>query len=153
MTDIVERLRHAFTTASNDDLSKPGTEARERHCARLDAMQEAAAEIARLRAGAGEPVGWMVMLPGFGPVYFHDKVDADHQMNEPDAAGSVLTPLFAAPPAPALPSVDAVAKELYYCKPREQLWAALPDEFRRQYTKRAERVLALFHAPAEKEPT
>lgn len=38
---LAERLERAITTASNDDLSKPGTPERERHVARLAAMQEA----------------------------------------------------------------------------------------------------------------
>lgn len=39
---LVARLRAAFVTASNDDMSKPGTPERERHVARLAAMDDAA---------------------------------------------------------------------------------------------------------------
>jgi hypothetical protein len=39
---LAERLRHASTTASNDDLSKPGTEKRQRHADRVPVMLEAA---------------------------------------------------------------------------------------------------------------
>lgn len=41
--DLGKRLRHAITTASNDDYSKVGTEERKRHMDRLDAMSAAAA--------------------------------------------------------------------------------------------------------------
>lgn len=34
-------LKQAVITASNDDLSKPGTDKRQRHVARIDAMQDA----------------------------------------------------------------------------------------------------------------
>jgi hypothetical protein len=47
--DIVERLRHAATTASNDDLSSEGTEDRRRHVERIDAMLAGADEIEKLR--------------------------------------------------------------------------------------------------------
>ena len=47
--DIVERLRHAATTASNDDLSSLGTEKRRRHAERFDAMLAGADEIEKLR--------------------------------------------------------------------------------------------------------
>jgi hypothetical protein len=39
--DLVARLRHAITTASNDDLSAPGTDLRVRHCMRIATMQDA----------------------------------------------------------------------------------------------------------------
>jgi hypothetical protein len=48
--DIVERLRHAATTACNDDLSDPNSEKRARHVERYEAMQEGTAEIDRLRS-------------------------------------------------------------------------------------------------------
>ena len=41
--DIGRRMRHAITTAMNDDLSEVGTDKRKRHCDRLDVMSEAAA--------------------------------------------------------------------------------------------------------------
>ena len=53
----LEALSHARTTAANDDMSKPGTVERKRHCQRLAAMQSATAEIVKLRAmlsAAGE---------------------------------------------------------------------------------------------------
>lgn len=46
----LEALAHARTTASNDDLSKPGTVERERHCERIAAMEAASDEITKLRA-------------------------------------------------------------------------------------------------------
>jgi hypothetical protein len=49
MMDIVERLRHAATTASNDDLSSQGTQKRSRHVERIDAMLAGADEIEKLR--------------------------------------------------------------------------------------------------------
>jgi hypothetical protein len=49
MMDIVERLRHAAATASNDDLSSQGTEKRSRHVERIDAMLAGADEIEKLR--------------------------------------------------------------------------------------------------------
>lgn len=48
MTDIDairKRLRQSITTASNDDYSRPGTPERERHAARLDAMDAAIAAL------------------------------------------------------------------------------------------------------------
>lgn len=42
---LSERLRHAATTASNDDLSKPGTDKRQRHADRVAVMLEAADEL------------------------------------------------------------------------------------------------------------
>jgi len=42
---LAERLRHASTTASNDDLSKPGTEKRQRHADRVAVMLEAADDL------------------------------------------------------------------------------------------------------------
>lgn len=54
MTNIIDRLAHAATTAANDDTSAPGTPERDRHVARLTAMADAAAEIERLRAGLEE---------------------------------------------------------------------------------------------------
>jgi len=41
--DLGKRLRHAITTAMNDDMSEPGTEKRKRLSDRLDAMSAAAA--------------------------------------------------------------------------------------------------------------
>lgn len=41
--DLGKRLRHAITTAMNDDLSEVGTDKRKRHCDRLDVMSAAAA--------------------------------------------------------------------------------------------------------------
>lgn len=41
--DLGRRLRHAVTTAMNDDLSELGSEKRKRHCDRLDVMSAAAA--------------------------------------------------------------------------------------------------------------
>lgn len=48
-TDITMRLSRAITTASNDDYSEAGTEKRDRHCQRLEAMRDAIDEIERLR--------------------------------------------------------------------------------------------------------
>lgn len=42
---LVERLHHAITTASNDDMSRPGTNMRERHTARLAAIEDAIAAL------------------------------------------------------------------------------------------------------------
>lgn len=47
---LCDRLRHAITTASNDDYSEAGSDKRKRHTDRLDAMAEAIAEIERLRS-------------------------------------------------------------------------------------------------------
>ena len=85
MADVVERLAHARTTASNDDFSKPGTPERDRHCERLAAMQDATTEIETLRArlsqaGAGrgvvKPLAWRKYRNGdeeavtpFGTIY------------------------------------------------------------------------------------
>jgi hypothetical protein len=41
MGEIAERLTLAIATASNDDMSEPGSVARARHNARLDAMIDA----------------------------------------------------------------------------------------------------------------
>jgi hypothetical protein len=60
MTTIPERLRHAATTASNDDYSKPGTEARRRHVERVDAMLAGADEIERLETELSRPYGTQV---------------------------------------------------------------------------------------------
>lgn len=40
--ELVTRLRHAATTAQNDDMSEPGTLKRTRHIDRVDAMLIAA---------------------------------------------------------------------------------------------------------------
>jgi hypothetical protein len=45
---LVERLRLAIATASNDDDSKPGDDKRLRHVARIDTMSEAADRISAL---------------------------------------------------------------------------------------------------------
>ena len=50
MGDAITAVRRAITTASNDDTSTKGSETRARHSQRLFAMQEAVAEIERLRA-------------------------------------------------------------------------------------------------------
>jgi hypothetical protein len=50
MSDLIERLDHAIATARNDDMSKPRTELRQRHVMRVQGMQEAAVELARLTA-------------------------------------------------------------------------------------------------------
>ena len=47
---ICERLRHAITTASNDDYREAGADKRKRHVDRIDAMSDAIVEIERLRA-------------------------------------------------------------------------------------------------------
>jgi len=49
--EIILRLRHAYATASNDDMSKPGTQKRARHCERLAAISDAINEIESLRQG------------------------------------------------------------------------------------------------------
>lgn len=41
--DLGRRLRHAITTAMNDDYTEPGSDKRKRHCDRLDTMSAAAA--------------------------------------------------------------------------------------------------------------
>jgi hypothetical protein len=41
--DLARRLRHAITTAMNDDMSEPGTEKRKRAMDRFEAMSAAAA--------------------------------------------------------------------------------------------------------------
>ncbi|KPH74072.1 hypothetical protein AE618_25985 [Bosea vaviloviae] len=46
----LEALAYARTTAANDDMTKPGTIERQRHCDRLAAMQAASDEIVRLHA-------------------------------------------------------------------------------------------------------
>jgi hypothetical protein len=51
MTDVIDRLCRAITTASNDDMSEPDTAKRQRHVERLAAMSEAADEIERMRVG------------------------------------------------------------------------------------------------------
>lgn len=48
--DIVNALRHATATASNDDVTEPGTELRQRQIGRIDAMLGGIEEIERLRA-------------------------------------------------------------------------------------------------------
>lgn len=50
---ILVRLRYAILTATNDDLSEPGTEKRTRHIARIEAMHDAMEEIVSLCAAAG----------------------------------------------------------------------------------------------------
>jgi hypothetical protein len=45
--DLVKRLRHAITTATNDDLSAPGTDKRQRYVERIGAMYEAIDALAR----------------------------------------------------------------------------------------------------------
>jgi hypothetical protein len=74
--DIVERLRHAATTASNDDLSSQGTEKRHRHVERIDAMLAGADEIEKLRtalhqtglatASTSRTTGALMVEGGFG---------------------------------------------------------------------------------------
>lgn len=54
---ILVRLRYAILTATNDDLSEPGTEKRTRHIARIEAMHDAMEEIVSLCAAAGLTVG------------------------------------------------------------------------------------------------
>jgi hypothetical protein len=49
MNNVVEKLRRAITTASNDGMSEPGTVKRERHVERLATMSDAIDEIERLR--------------------------------------------------------------------------------------------------------
>lgn len=49
MSDLIERLGHAITTASNDDYTKPMSEKRKRHVERLTTMYAAIDEIKRLR--------------------------------------------------------------------------------------------------------
>lgn len=39
--EIVALLRRAYATACNDDLSKPGTRERFRHCERIEAIASA----------------------------------------------------------------------------------------------------------------
>lgn len=51
--DIVDRLKHAIATATNDDETKPLTDKRARKVERIDTMLAAIDEIERLRAG-----GW-----------------------------------------------------------------------------------------------
>lgn len=55
MGDVIDNLRRAMTTASNDDLSEPGSDKRHRHVQRLAAMSEAIGEIERLRAKLKHP--------------------------------------------------------------------------------------------------
>lgn len=54
MSDIVEQLTRAITTASNDDYSVVATASRARSTQRIDAMMGAKAEITRLRARVAE---------------------------------------------------------------------------------------------------
>jgi hypothetical protein len=55
--DIIERLNHCIVTASNDDLSEPMTEKRQRHIERIEIMADAILEIEALRLNqAGAPV-------------------------------------------------------------------------------------------------
>lgn len=42
IADLALSLRHAIVTASNDDYTRPGTQERQRHVARIDAMAAAA---------------------------------------------------------------------------------------------------------------
>jgi len=51
---MIERLRHAATTASNDDESAIGTEKRRRHVERVDVMLEAAALLQSLSEQVAE---------------------------------------------------------------------------------------------------
>lgn len=51
MSDIIDCVKHAITTANNDDISEPMTEKRMRHVARVEYMEQAIAEIERLRKG------------------------------------------------------------------------------------------------------
>jgi len=55
--EAAEALRLAMTTASNDDLSKPGTEDRKRHVKRLAAMENGIDAIFRLSAAHAECKG------------------------------------------------------------------------------------------------
>jgi len=48
--EVLKGLRHAVTTAMNDDVSESGTTARKRHVERLDAMLAAAELIEELEA-------------------------------------------------------------------------------------------------------
>lgn len=50
MDDILRRISHAVTTASNDDMSKAKSEGRARHNARIETLQDASAEIRLLRS-------------------------------------------------------------------------------------------------------
>ena len=43
---LSERLQRAVVTATNDDLSEPGSDERRRHIQRLDVMREAAMRLA-----------------------------------------------------------------------------------------------------------
>ena len=58
MGDTITALQRAIATASNDDTSTNGSEARDRHVQRLSAMLDAASEIASLtdRAESAEAV-------------------------------------------------------------------------------------------------
>jgi hypothetical protein len=57
MSDVIEKLRYAMQTASNDDLSsEPGTEKRRRHVERLGTMAQAIGVIEQQRATLKEVV-------------------------------------------------------------------------------------------------
>ena len=57
--DLIRRLEHSMATAMNDDLSRPGTDQRDRHIARTKAIGDA---IDRLKELETERIG--VAVPG-----------------------------------------------------------------------------------------
>lgn len=84
--DLVERLRHAATTAANDDLTRPMTQERRRHTDRVVAMSEAAdaletqaAEISRLRDALADMVQRFELYAGPNDIHagHHDKALLD----------------------------------------------------------------------------
>jgi len=61
--EVLKRLRHAVTTASNDDVSEAGTTARKRHVERLDAMLVAAEHIEKLEEALDRIAQWTQAYP------------------------------------------------------------------------------------------
>nr|RAV93325.1 hypothetical protein DBT53_10445 [Aerococcus mictus] len=109
MDDLVEKLRHAAMTASNDDVSEPRSEKRMRHTDRVDAMLTAAdriesdaAEIAWLRAEVGVLRGALVKAR---PVT-SAMAAADNAREFQEAADAVETALSS--PERVTAAVDAV---------------------------------------------
>jgi len=60
---VIEALRRAIQTASNDDLSKPRSDERLRHVARLAAMGDAIEEIERMQEHLRAVHDWCEAYP------------------------------------------------------------------------------------------
>lgn len=68
--------------------------------AELDALTAAPAPaVVTEPVAEGEAVAWQVVIPGFGPAYFHTRAEVDYQLDQEGCAQSVVTLLYAHPPA------------------------------------------------------